>query len=148
MTDMQAAVGLAQMGQLDDFAVSRQRNFAFLHENLSNLQELFLLPEPTPGCAPSWFGFPITLHGAAAGHRRELLRFLESRHIGTRLLFGGNLVRQPYMSGRTYRVAGSLAVTDTILENAFWLGVCPAITQEMLTYVVESLGEWGREMPS
>jgi CDP-6-deoxy-D-xylo-4-hexulose-3-dehydrase len=143
MTDMQAAVGLAQMGQLDDFARARQRNFAFLRENLSNLQELFLLPEPTPGCVPSWFGFPITLHGSAAGHRRELLRFLESRHIGTRLLFGGNLVRQPYMQGNSYHVAGSLPVTDTILENTFWLGVCPAITQEMLTYVVESLAQWG-----
>jgi CDP-6-deoxy-D-xylo-4-hexulose-3-dehydrase len=143
MTDMQAAVGLAQMGQLDDFAVARQRNFAFLHEGLTGLQDLFLLPEPTPGSLPSWFGFPITLHGSAAGHRPELLRFLESRHIGSRLLFGGNLVCQPYMEGRTYRVAGSLATTDTILENTFWLGVCPVVTLEMLTYVVESLAEWG-----
>ena len=143
MTDMQAAVGLAQMGQLDDFAVARQRNFTFLREGLSGLQDLFLLPEPTPGGLPSWFGFPITLHGVAAGHRPELLRFLESRHIGNRLLFGGNLVRQPYMQARTYRVAGSLAATDTILENTFWLGVCPAVTLEMLTYVVESLATWG-----
>lgn len=143
MTDMQAAVGLAQMGQLDDFAVARLRNFAFLHEGLTGLQDLFLLPEPTPGGLPSWFGFPITLRGSAAEHRPELLRFLESRHIGSRLLFGGNLVRQPYMQGRMYRVAGSLATTDTILENTFWLGVCPAVTLEMLTYVVESLAEWG-----
>jgi len=145
MTDMQAAVGLAQMGQLDDFAVARHRNFAFLHEGLSGLQDLFLLPEPTPGSLPSWFGFPITLHGSAAGHRPELLRFLESRHIGSRLLFGGNLVRQPYMQERTYRVAGSLAITDTILEDTFWLGVCPAVTVEMLTYVIESLVEWCAE---
>lgn len=143
MTDMQAAVGLAQIGQLDDFAVARKRNFDFLHENLSGLQDLFLLPEPTPGSLPSWFGFPITLCGSAAGHRPGLLRFLESRHIGSRLLFGGNLVHQPYMQGRAYRVAGSLATTDTILEDAFWLGVCPAVTREMLTYVVESLTEWG-----
>jgi CDP-6-deoxy-D-xylo-4-hexulose-3-dehydrase len=143
MTDMQAAVGLAQMGQLNDFAVARQRNFAFLHEGLSGLQDLLLLPEPTPDSLPSWFGFPITLRGCAAGRRPELLRFLESRHIGTRLLFGGNLVRQPYMQGRIYRVAGSLAITDTILENTFWLGVCPAVTPEMLTYVVESLAAWG-----
>lgn len=143
MTDMQAAVGLAQMGQLDDFAVARQRNFALLHEGLSGLQDLLLLPEPTPGSTPSWFGFLITLHGSAAGHRPELLRFLESRHIGSRLLFGGNLVRQPYMQGRRYRVAGALPATDTILENTFWLGVCPAVTLEMLTYVVESLTEWG-----
>ena len=143
MTDMQAAVGLAQMGQLGDFAVARQRNSTFLHEGLSGLQDLLLLPEPTPGSLPSWFGFPITLHGSAAGHRPELLRFLESRHIGNRLLFGGNLIRQPYMQGRTYRVAGSLAATDTILENTFWLGVCPAVTLEMLTYVVESLATWG-----
>ena len=142
MTDMQAAVGLAQMGQLDDFAVARQHNFAFLHESLTRLQDLFLLPEPTPGSLPSWFGFLITLHGTAAGHRPELLRFLESRHIGSRLLFGGNLVRQPYMQVRTYRVAGSLATTDTILEDTFWLGVCPAVTAAMLTYVVESLTEW------
>jgi len=143
MTDMQAAVGLAQMGQLDDFAVARQRNFTFLCEGLSGLQDLFLLPEPTPGSVPSWFGFPTTLRGSAAGRRPELLRFLESRHIGNRLLFGGNLVRQPYMQARTYRVAGSLAATDTILENTFWLGVCPAVTLEMLTYVVESLATWG-----
>jgi len=143
MTDMQAAVGLAQMGQLDDFAVARQRNFAFLHEGLSSLQDLFLLPEPTPESVPSWFGFLITLHGSAAAHRPELLRLLESRHIGSRLLFGGNLVRQPYMQGRTYRVAGSLATTNTILEDTFWLGVCPAVTLEMLTYVVESLATWG-----
>lgn len=142
MTDMQAAVGLAQMGQIDDFAVARQRNFAFLHGGLSGLQDLFLLPEPTPGSLPSWFGFPITLRGSAAGHRSGLLRYLESRHIGSRLLFGGNLVHQPYMQGRTYRVAGSLAITDTILEDTFWLGVCPAVTLEMLTYVVESLAEW------
>ncbi len=143
MTDMQAAAGLAQIGQLDDFAVARKRNFDFLHENLSGLQKLFLLPEPTPGSMPSWFGFPITLCGSAAGHRPDLLRFLESRHIGSRLLFGGNLVRQPCMRGRAYRVAGSLVITDTILENTFWLGVCPAVTLEMLTYVVESLAEWG-----
>lgn len=143
MTDMQAAVGLAQMEQLDDFAVARQRNFAFLHESLSSLQDVFLLPEPTPGSLPSWFGFLITLHGSAAGRRPELLRFLESRRIDSRLLFGGNLVRQPYMEGRTYRVAGSLATTDTILKDTFWLGVCPAVTLEMLTYVIESLTEWG-----
>src|SRR5450759_885265 len=143
MTDMQAAVCLAQMGQLDEFAVARQRNFAFLHEGLSSLQDLFLLPEPAPGSRPSWFGFPITLCGFAVGHRPELLRFLESRHIGNRLLFGGNLVRQPYMQVRTYRVAGLLAITDAILEDTFWLGVCPAVTVEMLTYVVESLVEWG-----
>ena len=146
MTDMQAAVGLAQIGQLGDFAVARKRNFDFLHENLSGLQDLFLLPEPTLGSLPSWFGFPITLHGSAAGHRPELLHFLESRHIGSRLLFGGNLVRQPYMEGRTYRVAGSLVTTDTILEDTFWLGVCPAITLDMLTYVIESLAEWGEEI--
>jgi CDP-6-deoxy-D-xylo-4-hexulose-3-dehydrase len=143
MTDMQAAAGLAQMGQLDDFAVARQRNFAFLHERLTGLQDLLLLPEPTTGSLPSWFGFPITLRGSAAGHRSELLHFLQLRHIGSRLLFGGNLVRQPYMQGRTYRVAGSLATTDTILEDTFWLGVCPAVTPDMLTYVVESLTEWG-----
>ncbi len=143
MTDMQAAAGLAQMEQLDDFAAARQRNYAFLHEGLAGLQDLFLLPEPTPGSLPSWFGFPMTLHDSAAGRRPELLRFLESRHIGSRLLFGGNLVRQPCMQGRTYRVAGSLPITDTILENTFWLGVCPAVTLEMLRYVVKSLAEWG-----
>lgn len=143
MTDMQAAVGLAQMGQVDDFGVARQRNYTFLHEGLSQLQDPFLLPEPTPGSLPSWFGFPITLHGSAAGRQPVLLRFLESRHVGSRLLFGGNLVRQPYMQGRNYRVAGSLAITDTILENTFWLGVCPAVTLAMLKRVVESLVEWG-----
>jgi CDP-6-deoxy-D-xylo-4-hexulose-3-dehydrase len=143
MTDMQAAVGLAQIGQLDDFAVARRRNFAFLREGLSGLQDVFLLPEPTLGSVPSWFGFPTTLHGSAAGHRPELLRFLESRRIDSRLLFGGNLVRQPYMKGRTYRVAGSLATTDAILEDTFWLGVYPVVTPEMLGYVIESLTEWG-----
>jgi CDP-6-deoxy-D-xylo-4-hexulose-3-dehydrase len=147
MTDMQAAVGLAQMGQIEDFAVARQRNFAFLHEGLSGLQDQLLLPEPTPDSLPSWFGFPITLRGSAAGRRPELLRFLESRHIGSRLLFGGNLVHQPYMRTRTYRVAGPLATTETILEDTFWLGVCLAVTPEMLTYVVESLAEWGRGRP-
>lgn len=143
MTDMQAAVGLAQVEQLDDFAAARQHNFAFLREGLSGLQDLLLLPEPTSGSLPSWFGFPITLHGSAVGHRPELLRFLEARHIGSRLLFGGNLVHQPYMQGRNYRVAGSLPITDIILEETFWLGVCPAVTPEMLEYVVESLAEWG-----
>jgi CDP-6-deoxy-D-xylo-4-hexulose-3-dehydrase len=142
MTDMQAAVGLAQIGQLDGFAVARHHNFAFLHEVLSGLRDLLLLPEPTTDSLPSWFGFPITLRGSAAGRRSELLRFLESRRIGSRLLFGGNLVHQPYMQGRTYRVAGSLTTTDTILEDTFWLGVCPAVTPEMLEYVVESLTEW------
>ena len=112
ITDMQAACALAQMDRLDGFIAARRANFAFLHQRLSACAEFLELPQATPGSDPSWFGFPITLREAASTRRVDLLTYLDERKIGTRLLFSGNLTRQPYMEGREYRVVGDLANAD------------------------------------
>ena len=141
ITDMQAACGLAQMDRLDGFVEARQRNFAYLHQRLQPLEEQLILPVATPNSEPSWFGFPITMRAGAKLSRLDLLRALDDRKIGTRLLFAGNLVRQPYMQGQTYRISGELTNTDIIMNDTFWLGVFPGLTEPMLDYVADSLAE-------
>ena len=138
ITDMQAACGLAQLERLPGFIESRKRNAAYLKERLSVLEDFLILPEATPKSDPSWFGFLLTLR-EGKGDRVELLKFLDQRRIGTRLLFGGNLLRQPYFEGRTYRVHGSLDNTNRIMNQTFWLGVYPGLTQEALDFVVSSI---------
>ncbi len=139
ITDMQAACALAQLDRLDGFIEKRRKNFAILHERLRSCEEFLILPEPTPGSEPSWFGFPVTLRDNAPVSRADLLSYLDQQKIGTRLLFGGNLIKQPYMAGRNYRVAGSLERTDTVMHNTFWVGVYPALDEERLDYVAGSI---------
>ncbi len=139
LTDMQAAVGVAQLQKLDGFIETRKRNFTALREGLRELEEFFILPEATPGSEPSWFGFPIAVRPDAPFTRNEVTRHLESRKIATRLLFGGNLTRQPAYREYEFRVPGSLANTDFVMNQVFWIGLYPGITPEILDYMLESL---------
>ena len=136
ITDMQAACGLAQLEKAQAFIQKRKDNFTFLKKQLVSCEEFLILPEATPNSDPSWFGFPITLRENALVTRLELLKYLDSKKIGTRLLFAGNLIRQPYMKNRHYRVSGELTNTDIVMNQTFWVGVQPALTQEMLTHIV------------
>ena len=136
MTDMQASVGLAQLEHLDGFIAARKRNFARLKAGLKRFEGLLVLPEATPNSDPSWFGFPISVTRAAPFSRNQLTAHLESCKIGTRLLFGGNLVRQPYMKDRTFRTVGDLAQADFIMNQTFWIGVYPGLGEAEINYVL------------
>ena len=136
-TDMQAAVGLAQMGKLDGFIEARRRNFERLRDGLRDVEEFFLLPDATPGSNPSWFGVPIAVKPDAPFSRNEVIRHLEERKIATRLLFGGNLLRQPAYRQVQHRVLGDLKNSDFVMNQVFWIGVYPGLTTEMLDYVVD-----------
>ncbi|MBI5951009.1 MAG: lipopolysaccharide biosynthesis protein RfbH [Chloroflexi bacterium] len=138
-TDMQAAVGVSQIKKLNGFIEKRRENFNYLKEQLSSLQDYFILPEATPNSNPSWFGFPIYVRSTSTFTRDKVLRFLESRKIGTRLLFGGNLIRQPAYYGQYYRVIGDLKKSDEVMHNVFWIGVYPGLTRPMLDYMIETL---------
>lgn len=142
ISDMQAACGLAQLDRLEEFIAARKHNFAGLRERLSAVSDFFELPEATPGSDPSWFGFPITISDTAFFDRVELMRYLDQHKIGTRLLFAGNLTRQPYMRDRTYRVAGTLENADRIMNQTFWIGVWPGLTSEHLDYTAERIAEF------
>jgi CDP-4-dehydro-6-deoxyglucose reductase, E1 len=140
ITDMQAAVGLAQMERLPGFIEARKRNFALLKEALRPYEDVFLLPEATPRSDPSWFGFALTLREDARFEREALLRHLAERRIGSRLLFGGNLLRQPYMKDRPHRVAGELAATDVVMRNTFWVGVYPGLGEAHIGSIADAIG--------
>lgn len=142
ISDMQAAVGLAQIDRLPAFIETRKRNFTYLKERLADLQEFLILPEATPGSDPSWFGFPIMQRENAPFARVDVLRHLDRRKIGTRQVFAGNLVRQPYFQGQTYRIAGALTNTDRVMNGAFWIGVYPALDDTMLDFVASSFEEF------
>ena len=137
-TDLQAAVGVAQLRKLPSFIEARRRNFQRLGEGLRDLEAFFVLPQPTAGSRPSWFGLPIGVRDDAPFGRDELIRFLDARRIGTRLLFGGNLLRQPAYAGMKHRVAGSLANSDWVMNRVFWIGVWPGLTDPMLDYVLQA----------
>jgi CDP-6-deoxy-D-xylo-4-hexulose-3-dehydrase len=141
-TDMQAALGASQIEKLPTFIERRKENFRYLHDALQPLQEYLILPEATPGSDPSWFGFPIGVRESAPFRRDELIRVLETNKIGTRLLFGGNLLRQPAYEGCEYRVIGKLPNTDFVMNNVFWLGVYPGLTKPMLDFVVETIANF------
>ncbi|MFL5582404.1 MAG: lipopolysaccharide biosynthesis protein RfbH [Gemmatimonadaceae bacterium] len=138
-TDMQAAVGLAQLKKLPEFIAARRRNFARLHAGLQECREQLILPEAEPNSEPSWFGFPIVVREDAPFTRNALVQHLESRLIATRLVFAGNLVRQPAYEGRRYRVVGELTQSDRVMNQAFWIGVFPGLTDAMLDYMVETI---------
>lgn len=140
-TDMQAALGLSQMSKLENFIQLRKRNFDYLYKNLSSITE-FILPEATPNSQPSWFGFPITIRPESGILREDLLRYYEERKIGTRLMFAGNILKQPAYINSDFRVVGNLVNTDIVMENSFWLGVYPGLTLEMLDYVISTTIEF------
>jgi CDP-6-deoxy-D-xylo-4-hexulose-3-dehydrase len=141
ITDMQAAVGVAQLGHLDRFIADRRRNFALLTEMLAPLEDLLILPKATPNSDPSWFGYPITLREQTPVTRDELVRHLDANRVGTRLLFGGNLLRQPYMRGRNCRVVGDLTNADIVTDRTFWIGLYPGLGPDHLEYAVERIRE-------
>ncbi len=134
ITDMQAACGVAQLAKADFFIQRRKENFNYLKSRLASCEEFMILPEATAGSAPSWFGFPITLRENSSTSRGDLIGYLDQCKIGTRLLFAGNLTRQPYMIGRNFRISGELTNTDVVMRNTFWIGVQPALSEEMLDY--------------
>lgn len=140
-TDMQVALGCSQIEKLPGFIEKRKANFRYLYSALKPLENVLILPEATPGSDPAWFGFPIGVREDAPFTRNELTRHLESKKIGTRLLFGGNLTRQPAYKGRDFRVVGELTNTDYVMNNVFWIGVYPGLTQPMLDYVIDTI--WG-----
>lgn len=140
-TDLQAALGLTQLAKLDGFCEARRRNWRRLREGLDDMPYL-LLPEPTPGSDPSWFGFVMTVDADAPYTRAELVEFLEDRKIGTRRLFAGNLTRHPAYINQPHRVVGDLANSDIITEHTFWIGVYPGLTEEMINYVIASIKEF------
>ena len=141
-TDMQAAVGVAQLKKLPEFIARRRHNWARLHEGLAELSDVFVLPRATEHSDPSWFGFALTVRPDAPFERRELVRWLDERRIATRQLFAGNLLRQPAYQDLSHRVVGELTNTDIVMQGTFWLGVYPGITDTMVDYVVDSLHEF------
>jgi CDP-4-dehydro-6-deoxyglucose reductase, E1 len=140
-TDLQAALGLSQLEKIESFHEARKRNFRFLYDAFVKVPD-FIMPEATRNSDPSWFGFPITLKDESPINREELLRFLDSRLIGTRLMFAGNILRQPGYIDIPRRVIGNLENADKIMRRSFWLGVYPSLTQQMLEYVVENIFEF------
>ena len=140
-TDMQAAVGVAQLQKLPGFIEARKRNFAYLKAGFKAVEEDVVLPETTANSDPSWFGFPLLLRETASFSPKALIEFLHARKIGTRQLFGGNLVRQPAYADRNYRVVGDLRNSDRVMHRTFWIGVYPGLTPAMLDYVLESIDE-------
>lgn len=139
ITDMQAACALAQLDRLDEFIEARKSNFSYLKDRLQSCSNYLHLPEATPKSDPSWFGFPLVLKDSAGVSRVDLLNYLDQNKIATRLLFAGNLTRQPYMMGQTYRVSGELTYTEVVMNNTFWLGVFPGLTHAHLDYMVEKI---------
>jgi CDP-4-dehydro-6-deoxyglucose reductase, E1 len=139
ITDMQAACGLAQLAKAPRFIEARKANFEFLKRRLADCGKVLQLPQATEHADPSWFGFPITLMDNCPVSRLDLVTYLDQRKIGTRLLFAGNLSRQPSMVGAHYRISGNLVNTDRVMNNTFWIGVHPALTQEMLEYTASTI---------
>jgi len=142
ITDMQAALGLAQMDRLEGFIEARRRNFQLMLSRLLPIEDRLLLPQATPGSDPSWFGFAITLSAGAATSREQLTAYLERHKIGTRLLFAGNLTRQPYFRGRPHRISGTLENTDIVMARTFWIGVYPGLSAEMLNFSADKIIEF------
>jgi CDP-4-dehydro-6-deoxyglucose reductase, E1 len=136
MTDMQAACGLSQISKVDDFIDSRKQHFDLYMTLLDDMQDLLILPRVLEKATPSWFGFPITLREECGFSRTEFFRFMDEHGIGARLLFGGNLTKQPYLRSRDFRVVGDLLNTDYIMNNTIWFGVQPALSDEMIDYSV------------
>ncbi len=142
MTDMQAAVGVAQLEKLPSFIEARKRNWQLLYDGLQQFEEFFILPQATPNSEPSWFGFLLTVRPDAPFSRNELIQFLDASQVATRLLFSGNITRQPAFENINYRVVGNLTNTDTVMNQTFWIGVYPRITPNMIEYVLSVFAEF------
>ena len=142
ITDVQAACGLAQLDKLQSFIQKRKENFNYLKNRLKSCEEFILLPEATESSDPSWFGFPITIKDNDKYNRIDLLTYLDENKIGTRLLFSGNLTRQPYMIDANYRVSGELKNTDIVMNKTFWIGVYPGLDRDMLDFVINKFEEF------
>lgn len=143
MTDLQAAIGLVQLERLDSFAVTRRRNFEALHELFTRYEDWFVLPRSVEGAEPSWFGYPLSIKPGAPFTRTEFLRYLDGKRIGTRLLFGGNLAKQPAYHGNSHiKAEKSLRNSDEVVYASFWLGVCQAIDEARLDYMLKCLSAW------
>jgi CDP-6-deoxy-D-xylo-4-hexulose-3-dehydrase len=140
-TDVQAALGLTQLAKVELFIQKRKDNYDYLNKNLSNIEGLSIA-QATPNSDPSWFGCPITLSPKHPVNREDLLRFLDSRKIGTRLLFAGNITKQPAYKNVEFRVVGDLTNTDIVMTRSFWVGVYPGLTTSMLDYVIESISDY------
>ena len=138
---MQAALGVSQLTRIDEFANRRRENFRYLYAALEDVPGL-ILPKATPKSDPSWFGFPITLDPKSSVDREDLLRFLDSRKVGTRLMFAGNIIRQPAYKDVEFRIASSLDVADIVMRRTFWVGTYPGLTPPMLDYIADSIREF------
>ena len=145
--DIQAAIGLAQLDRLTSFVEKRKHNWNYLYRNLKSLEEFLLLPKSTEHSDPSWFGFAITVNKNSPISRNDLVKFLNDKKIGTRLLFGGNLLRQPAFIGTPRRIIGELNNSDIVMNDSFWIGVWPGLTEQMLDYVVECIQGLFRNKP-
>jgi len=144
ITDMQAAVGLSQLDRVNEFIAARRRNFAHLSDGLSHLQDVFILPRATPRSDPSWFGFTLTVRPEAKFTRDDIVQFLNGNKIATRFLFGGNLLRQPYMQSRAHRVVGELSNADLVTEQTFWIGLFPGLTPDHIDYMIGTIDRFVR----
>ena len=142
MTDFQAAIGNAQLDKLPNFIEIRRDNFHYLDSLLNPLSDFLLLPKATENTNPSWFGYPITLKSSCHFSRRDITTYLENNKIGTRLLFAGNLLRQPAYKHINHRIVGDLANTDIVAENTFWIGIYPGITKDMLNYMATTIAKF------
>ena len=142
VTDMQAAIGVEQLKKLPDFIQRRKKNFSLLYQGLKKFESNLLLPCKTPHSDPSWFGFPILVKEGSPFTRDDLVHYLESHKITTRMLFGGNLIKQPAYSDMRYRQARGLENTDRVMNSLFWIGVYPGLTEEMIHYVIKKIYEF------
>ncbi|MEO1443413.1 MAG: DegT/DnrJ/EryC1/StrS family aminotransferase, partial [Chloroflexota bacterium] len=146
VTDMQAAVGVSQLKKVPGFIAARKYNWQRLREGLADLEEHFILPEATPNSDPSWFGFALTVRPESPLQRNDVIRYIEDRHVKTRLLFGGNLIRQPAYKDLNYRVVGDLTNTDIVMNGTFWIGVYPGLTDAHIDYTIETLHNACRDL--
>ena len=144
LTDIQAAIGVAQLGKLEGFIKKRKDNFKFLYDSLKKYEEYFILPKWEEKAEPSWFGFLLTVREEAPFGRNQIVQHLQESNIATRYLFAGNLVKQPYFIDNQvkYRVVGDLDNTDKVMKNTFWIGCYPGLTEEMLSYVIENFNDF------
>ena len=137
MTDMQAAIGVSQLDKIDNFINKRKINFNSLKSAFSDLNDYLILPEYEEKAEPSWFGFPLTVRDDSPEIRKNLMKLYEQNKIGTRLLFGGNIIKQPYMKNRSYRIVGDLKNSDKIMNSTYWIGLHPQINEEHIEYMFD-----------
>jgi CDP-6-deoxy-D-xylo-4-hexulose-3-dehydrase len=137
---------VSQIKKLPRFTDARRRNWEFYREYFSDLEEFFILPEPTMHSNPSWFGFMLSVKESAPFSRNDVVQFLENNKIGSRMLFGGNLTKHPAYENVEYRVSGTLHKSDFVMENGFWIGVSPVVTPRMSEYVVEKFIQFMRKI--